>query len=310
MSGGERLFELNVLLRHAVMIRRMKKDVVGDLPPKRRQVVLIDCEGLDGKRAGGAGKKTHGASQEEEEEEEEEDELDELDVIEPLAPDEERRSGSGAGRRTRAADAAPPPGGEAKKSKAQAGRAAKTRRVLRLAPRAPRAATRRERERERGRGRRRGGGARPRRHLRASQGSPRRDSARGARFPSAWVPATGADAAAAGAHARFLPSFVRIDGLDPERGARRGGGSVQGRRAVRRGAHLHQSRRGPGWSFKKASVVVFAELPESAADVEQAEDRVHRRGQKGSGERVLLSRARVRAREDRRRAVELDREEF
>ena len=279
VSGGERLFELNVLLRHAVMIRRMKKDVVGDLPPKRRQVVLIDCEGLDGKRAGGAGKKTHGASQEEEEEEEEEDELDELDVIEPLAPDEERRSGSGAaGGRGGGRGAAA--GGEAKKSKAQAVALQKLagccdwlREHLGL-----------------------------RRDANANASADADDIAEAERArvvifahhkevldaiqrevldPLGVVPATGADAAAAGAHARFLPSFVRIDGSTPN--AERGEAVDRFRDDERCVAALISIKAGgTGLEFQKASVVVFAELPESAADVEQAEDRVHRRGQKGS----------------------------
>jgi len=38
-SGGDRLLELNALLRHTVMVRRLKRDVMSELPPKRRQVV-------------------------------------------------------------------------------------------------------------------------------------------------------------------------------------------------------------------------------------------------------------------------------
>ena len=44
VSGGSRLLELRSLLTHTTMIRRLKKDVMGDLPPKRRQVVPIDID--------------------------------------------------------------------------------------------------------------------------------------------------------------------------------------------------------------------------------------------------------------------------
>lgn len=35
-SGGDRLLELNALLRHTVMVRRLKRDVLSELPPKVR----------------------------------------------------------------------------------------------------------------------------------------------------------------------------------------------------------------------------------------------------------------------------------
>ena len=44
VSGGSRLLELRSLLTHTTMIRRLKRDVMGDLPPKRRQVVPIDID--------------------------------------------------------------------------------------------------------------------------------------------------------------------------------------------------------------------------------------------------------------------------
>ena len=42
VSGGSRLLELRTLLTHTTMVRRLKRDVMRDLPPKRRQVVPID----------------------------------------------------------------------------------------------------------------------------------------------------------------------------------------------------------------------------------------------------------------------------
>lgn len=39
-KGSHREYELNVLLSDAVMIRRLKKDLLAELPAKRRQVRL------------------------------------------------------------------------------------------------------------------------------------------------------------------------------------------------------------------------------------------------------------------------------
>jgi hypothetical protein len=45
-SGGVRLRELHALLRDTVMVRRMKAEVAAELPPKRRQVVRLDLQGV------------------------------------------------------------------------------------------------------------------------------------------------------------------------------------------------------------------------------------------------------------------------
>ncbi|GAX84585.1 hypothetical protein CEUSTIGMA_g12006.t1 [Chlamydomonas eustigma] len=41
ISGGSRLYELHGLLTREVMIRRLKRDVMAELPPKRRQVIRL-----------------------------------------------------------------------------------------------------------------------------------------------------------------------------------------------------------------------------------------------------------------------------
>jgi SWI/SNF-related matrix-associated actin-dependent regulator 1 of chromatin subfamily A len=45
MSGASNLSELNVKLRSTVMVRRLKKDVLTELPPKFRQVIELPAEG-------------------------------------------------------------------------------------------------------------------------------------------------------------------------------------------------------------------------------------------------------------------------
>ncbi len=53
VSSGSRLFELRALLTHTTMIRRLKRDVMGDLPPKRRQLIPVDITNAI-ERVGGA----------------------------------------------------------------------------------------------------------------------------------------------------------------------------------------------------------------------------------------------------------------
>ena len=53
VSSGSRLFELRALLTHTTMIRRLKRDVMGDLPPKRRQLIPVDITAAI-ERVGGA----------------------------------------------------------------------------------------------------------------------------------------------------------------------------------------------------------------------------------------------------------------
>ena len=45
-EGGKNLDELNRLLRSTIMIRRLKKDVLTELPPKTRQIIEIPTNGL------------------------------------------------------------------------------------------------------------------------------------------------------------------------------------------------------------------------------------------------------------------------
>jgi SWI/SNF-related matrix-associated actin-dependent regulator 1 of chromatin subfamily A len=44
-SGASRLEELQERMRATVMVRRLKKDVLKELPPKRRQVVILPTNG-------------------------------------------------------------------------------------------------------------------------------------------------------------------------------------------------------------------------------------------------------------------------
>lgn len=48
MRGGQRLPELHALLRECIMIRRRKEEVLAELPPKRRQVVRLVCPAAEG----------------------------------------------------------------------------------------------------------------------------------------------------------------------------------------------------------------------------------------------------------------------
>ncbi|KAL6511701.1 hypothetical protein OROGR_021298 [Orobanche gracilis] len=52
-SRGVRLEELNVLLKQSVMIRRLKEDVLMQLPPKRRQIISLVLKRSDFNFAGG-----------------------------------------------------------------------------------------------------------------------------------------------------------------------------------------------------------------------------------------------------------------
>lgn len=46
-SGSSNLGELQKRLRETCMVRRLKKDVLPELPPKRRQIVVLPTEGID-----------------------------------------------------------------------------------------------------------------------------------------------------------------------------------------------------------------------------------------------------------------------
>src|SRR5208337_4586914 len=46
-SGSSNLFELQERLRSLFMVRRLKRDVLSELPPKRRQVLVLESKGLE-----------------------------------------------------------------------------------------------------------------------------------------------------------------------------------------------------------------------------------------------------------------------
>ena len=58
-SGSLYLNELHILLRETVMIRRTKEEVLGQLPPKRRQVVILDTKASEKRTRAKANRKTH-----------------------------------------------------------------------------------------------------------------------------------------------------------------------------------------------------------------------------------------------------------
>uniref|UniRef100_A0A7S3UFA5 Uncharacterized protein n=1 Tax=Picocystis salinarum TaxID=88271 RepID=A0A7S3UFA5_9CHLO len=58
-SGSLYLNELHILLRETVMIRRTKEEVLGQLPPKRRQIVILDAEPRDKATRTKRHRKTH-----------------------------------------------------------------------------------------------------------------------------------------------------------------------------------------------------------------------------------------------------------
>ena len=47
LGGGQRDWELHLLLRRAVMVRRRKADVLAELPPKRRRWLRVPLTGAD-----------------------------------------------------------------------------------------------------------------------------------------------------------------------------------------------------------------------------------------------------------------------
>ncbi|KAL6574198.1 hypothetical protein OROHE_001102 [Orobanche hederae] len=61
-SRGVRLEELNVLLKQSVMIRRLKEDVLIQLPPKRRQIISLVLKRSDFNFAGGVAEVVEDAS--------------------------------------------------------------------------------------------------------------------------------------------------------------------------------------------------------------------------------------------------------
>lgn len=48
-SGSSNLTELKILLEHSIMIRRLKSDVLSQLPAKQRKMVVVAPEGMSAK---------------------------------------------------------------------------------------------------------------------------------------------------------------------------------------------------------------------------------------------------------------------
>lgn len=43
-EGNRNTAELHYLLKDRIMIRRLKQEVIEELPPKQRQIIMIDAE--------------------------------------------------------------------------------------------------------------------------------------------------------------------------------------------------------------------------------------------------------------------------
>jgi len=48
-SGSSNLAELKILLEESIMIRRLKSDVLSQLPAKQRKMVVVSPEGINAK---------------------------------------------------------------------------------------------------------------------------------------------------------------------------------------------------------------------------------------------------------------------
>ena len=290
-TGGSRLQELHALLTREVMIRRLKSQVLADLPPKRRQVVPVDTSGSGG---GGEARVFGGEESETSGESDEGETSDDERVHERRSRARAERAledaGASRGRMSRHRDAAlvKLPGAikwlkevlrvEDGGKEAEASAAAEP-----LDAEAEAAADE-------------ASDAAPKMVIFAHHKDVMDSIANQVLYRLPRVPARGAAAHAglppsasdadASARARektrvYVEGFVRLEGATPP--AERGEAVDRFRDDPGcRVALVSVTAGGVGVDLSASSSVVFVELPPDASMVEQAEDRVHRRGVRGA----------------------------
>ena len=269
-TGGSRLQELHALLTKEVMIRRLKSQVLADLPPKRRQVVPVDTSARGGR--GEAGETS------------EEGETSEASETSDDECARERRAGARAARALEDA------------SRRRASRLRDAARVklpgaikwLREVLGVEDGGTEADAAADEA------SGAAPKMVIFAHHKDVMdsvanqvlhrlpRVPARGAAARVGLPPAgMGGRAKAAGDGRVFVEGFVRLEGATPA--AERGEALDRFRDDPGcRAALVSVTAGGVGVDLSASSSVVFVELPPDASMVEQAEDRVHRRGVRGA----------------------------
>ena len=279
-SGGSRLQELHALLTKEVMIRRLKSQVLRDLPPKRRQVVPVDARNVSRKTRGGEASEASESS----------DESESSEASEASESSDESDDERGHERRSRAR-------AERALEEAGAGRRMSRHRDAALVKLPGAIKWLKEVLGVEDGGNEGGGGAAdadfpdaeadaaPKMVIFAHHKDVMDSIANQVLHRLPRVPARGAAAHVglpptgngADAYVRTVEGFVRLEGATPA--AERGEAVDRFRDDPGcRVALVSVTAGGVGVDLSASSSVVFVELPPDASMVEQAEDRVHRRG--------------------------------
>ncbi|GAB4813573.1 hypothetical protein N2152v2_000619 [Parachlorella kessleri] len=262
-SGLSRGAELHGLLRREVMLRRLKRDVLSQLPPKRRQVIRLPKPKAEHWPKGSA-KRGASSGQADSEDDTGGSGSDEADGEEPLEEDVGKEG----------------PGSKNKEAIRRAGKhmSAAHRTALAKLPFVidwiMHALGARKRGGAAGRGVQDGDEDEP-----PAAGSAAESGPKFLLFAHHKDVMDGLAAALDGA-AGFAPvPFIRIEGATDGEGRRQAAARFRADPAVRV-ALLSVTAAGVGLDFSCASAVVFAELPEDPSWMRQAEDRAHRKGQR------------------------------